>query len=91
MLLIVSPASTYSAGASPRSVGIMNEICGNEADDLDKMNRPSRALPQLVRSQRNVTAEEAVTNILYNTPPPSTEPFKRYVFSKLTMLDMTDW
>ena len=25
------------------------------------------------------TAEEAVTNILYNTPPPSLQPFKKYV------------
>ena len=24
------------------------------------------------------TAEEAVTNILYNTPPPSLQPFKKY-------------
>lgn len=27
---------------------------------------------------RSRTAEEAVTNILYNTPPPSAEPFKKY-------------
>jgi acetolactate synthase I/III small subunit len=26
---------------------------------------------------RSRTAEEAVTNILYNTPPPSLQPFKR--------------
>ena len=25
------------------------------------------------------SAEEAVTNILYNTPPPSLQPFKKYV------------
>lgn len=29
---------------------------------------------------REITAEEAVSNILYNTPPPSLQPFKRYVF-----------
>jgi hypothetical protein len=29
---------------------------------------------------RSRSAEEAVTNILYNTPPPSTEPFKKCVF-----------
>lgn len=28
---------------------------------------------------RSRTAEEAVTNILYNTPPPSLQPFKRCV------------
>jgi hypothetical protein len=27
---------------------------------------------------RSRTAEEAVTNILYNTPPPSLQPFKKY-------------
>ena len=26
---------------------------------------------------RSRTAEEAVTNILYNTPPPSLQPFKK--------------
>ena len=30
---------------------------------------------------RSRTAEEAVTNILYNTPPPSLQPFKKCVFS----------
>ena len=29
------------------------------------------------------TAEEAVTNILYNTPPPSLQPFKKYSISAL--------
>jgi hypothetical protein len=53
------------------------------ADHADKMKRPSRAMPHLVRPQRSVTAEEAVTNILYNTPPPSTEPFKRYAHPQL--------
>ena len=44
---------------------------------LDKMQETgSKRLPHLVR-QRHVSAEEAVTNILYNTPPPSTEPYKR--------------
>ncbi|EIW67638.1 hypothetical protein TREMEDRAFT_57495 [Tremella mesenterica DSM 1558] len=44
-----------------------------------KMHRPGRRLPHLVNTHpRNVSAEEAVTNILYNTPPPSTEPYKRH-------------
>ena len=30
---------------------------------------------------RSRTAEEAVTNILYNTPPPSLQPFKKCVYS----------
>lgn len=28
---------------------------------------------------RSRSAEEAVTNILYNTPPPSLQPFKKYI------------
>ncbi|QRW11388.1 acetolactate synthase, small (regulatory) subunit [Ceratobasidium sp. AG-Ba] len=32
---------------------------------------------------RSRTAEEAVTNILYNTPPPSSEPFKKHVLNCL--------
>lgn len=32
---------------------------------------------------RSRTAEEAVTNILYNTPPPSLQPFKKYSVSFL--------
>lgn len=30
---------------------------------------------------RERSAEEAVTNILYNTPPPSLQPYKKYVNS----------
>lgn len=33
---------------------------------------------------RSRTAEEAVTNILYNTPPPSLQPFKKYVYQPTT-------
>ncbi|CAE6335788.1 unnamed protein product [Rhizoctonia solani] len=32
---------------------------------------------------RSRTAEEAVTNILYNTPPPSNEPFKKHTLNCL--------
>ena len=32
---------------------------------------------------RSRTAEEAVTNILYNTPAPSLQPFKKYVVHSL--------
>ncbi|KAB5592857.1 Acetolactate synthase [Ceratobasidium theobromae] len=39
-------------------------------------------LPAL-STPRSRTAEEAVTNILYNTPPPSTEPFKKHVLNCL--------
>ncbi|KAG8855465.1 hypothetical protein FRB91_002112 [Serendipita sp. 411] len=41
--------------------------------------------PPLPKSDqpRSRSAEEAVTNILYNTPPPSTEPFKKHVLNCL--------
>ncbi|KAG2125985.1 small subunit of acetolactate synthase-domain-containing protein, partial [Suillus clintonianus] len=32
---------------------------------------------------RSRSAEEAVTNILYNTPPPSLQPFKKHIFNCL--------
>lgn len=44
----------------------------------DKMHRSGRRLPHLANAHpRAPSAEEAVTNILYNTPPPSSEPYKR--------------
>jgi len=42
-----------------------------------KSSHRSRPPPLPQSSPRNITAEEAVTNILYNTPPPSLEPFKK--------------
>lgn len=48
------------------------------------MHRPSARLPHLPRAHpRAPSAEEAVTNILYNTPPPSLEPFKRHLLNCL--------
>lgn len=38
---------------------------------------------------RSRTAEEAVTNILYNTPPPSLQPFKTLVFTS-NAVNLTD-
>ncbi|WVQ73389.1 acetolactate synthase, small subunit [Cryptococcus sp. DSM 104548] len=44
-----------------------------------KLHRHGKRLPHLVTQHpRYPSAEEAVTNILYNTPPPSAEPFKRH-------------
>jgi acetolactate synthase-1/3 small subunit len=50
-----------------------------------KMHRPARRLAHLATMShpRAASAEEAVTNILYNTPPPSTEPFKRHLLNCL--------
>nr|ODN89782.1 acetolactate synthase, small subunit [Cryptococcus depauperatus CBS 7855] len=44
-----------------------------------KLHKTGRRLPHLVTQHpRSPSAEEAVTNILYNTPPSSNEPFKRH-------------
>ncbi|TXT16005.1 hypothetical protein VHUM_00508 [Vanrija humicola] len=48
------------------------------------MHRPSARLPHLATAvPRAPSAEDAVTNILYNTPAPSTEPFKRHLLNCL--------
>jgi len=39
--------------------------------------------PPLPATERARSAEEAVTNILYNTPPPSTQPFKKHILNCL--------
>ncbi len=44
---------------------------------------PSMDLP------RSRTAEEAVTNILYNTPPPSLQPFKKWVTNVSSRISWT--
>ncbi|WWD18640.1 acetolactate synthase, small subunit [Kwoniella shandongensis] len=49
-----------------------------------KAHKSARRLPHLVTQHpRSPSAEEAVTNILYNTPPPSTEPYKRHLLNCL--------
>ncbi|KAG8887874.1 hypothetical protein FRB98_008840 [Tulasnella sp. 332] len=40
-------------------------------------------LPASYMPQGSRTAEEAVTNILYNTPPPSTQPYKKHILNCL--------
>jgi acetolactate synthase-1/3 small subunit len=44
-------------------------------------HRPPPPLPAMDLPRRS--AEEAVTNILYNTPPPSLQPFKKHVLNCL--------
>ncbi|WWC70912.1 acetolactate synthase, small subunit [Kwoniella pini CBS 10737] len=49
-----------------------------------KIHKTGRRLPHLVNpNPRTPSAEEAVTNILYNTPPPSNEPYKRHLLNCL--------
>jgi hypothetical protein len=46
--------------------------------DYKKFQRHRPPPLPAVELPRSRSAEEAVTNILYNTPPPSNEPFKKY-------------
>lgn len=47
-----------------------------------KLQHPHRKLPPLPHLDRPVMeAGEAVSNILYNTPPPSTQPFRRHILN----------
>ncbi|KZV82741.1 acetolactate synthase [Exidia glandulosa HHB12029] len=48
-----------------------------------KFSHRSRPPPLPQSTPRNISAEEAVTNILYNTPLPSLEPFKKHVLNCL--------
>lgn len=50
-----------------------------------KSKRGRRSPPPLPATDlpRERTAEEAVTNILYNTPPPSLQPYKKHVLNCL--------
>ncbi|QRW24150.1 hypothetical protein RhiXN_10474 [Rhizoctonia solani] len=52
---------------------------------LDYKSSQRRYPPPLPETSlpRSRTAEEAVTNILYNTPPPSNEPFKKHTLNCL--------
>lgn len=76
--LLQSPLTTAPA---PSTVCIHHfASCFGLPFHIDKLHKHGRRLPHLVTQHpRSPSAEEAVTNILYNTPPPSTEPFKRSV------------
>ncbi|KOS14049.1 acetolactate synthase [Malassezia pachydermatis] len=47
-----------------------------------KLSHPHRKLPPLPQLERPVMeAGVAVSNILYNTPPPSTQPYRRHILN----------
>ncbi|TIA83145.1 hypothetical protein E3P98_01021 [Wallemia ichthyophaga] len=50
-----------------------------------KLQHSPRSPPPLPAQEppRRWSAEESVKNILYNTPPPSTQPFKRHILNAL--------
>ncbi|KAH6914163.1 acetolactate synthase [Coprinopsis sp. MPI-PUGE-AT-0042] len=51
--------------------------------DYKKFQRHRPPPLPAVELPRSRSAEEAVTNILYNTPPPSNEPFKKHILNCL--------
>ncbi|WVQ85035.1 acetolactate synthase, small subunit [Cryptococcus sp. DSM 104549] len=76
---LIALAQRWASSAAPKGPTPPKPI-DDSTSALDyKLHRPARRLPHLVTQHpRSPSAEEAVTNILYNTPPPSTEPFKRH-------------
>ncbi|KAL1413146.1 acetolactate synthase, regulatory subunit [Vanrija albida] len=74
----LSTSATAHAGNKPKPIDDSTSALNY------KMHRPSARLPHLATAvPRAPSAEDAVTNILYNTPPPSTEPFKRHLLNCL--------
>lgn len=69
-----------AVSASLRSGAPRQPVDSTSAIDYKSTHR-SRPPPLPQSGPRNISAEEAVTNILYNTPPPSLEPFKKRVSS----------
>ncbi|EGG05198.1 uncharacterized protein MELLADRAFT_88275 [Melampsora larici-populina 98AG31] len=71
------PKPTQAASSSPKPT--------SSTSALDfKLAHPRRRPPPLpVIDPPRWSAEQAVTNILYNTPPPSVEPFNRHVLNCL--------
>ena len=66
-----------------------SSILRNDPDSASayeyKLSHSPRRPPPLPSQEppRRWSAEESVKNILYNTPPPSTEPFKRHILNAL--------
>ncbi|WVQ65608.1 acetolactate synthase, small subunit [Kwoniella botswanensis] len=73
-----APAQAAKTPAPPKPID-------DSTSALDyKIHKTARRLPHLVTpNPRTPSAEEAVTNILYNTPPPSNEPYKRHLLNCL--------
>ncbi|KAL7420769.1 acetolactate synthase, regulatory subunit [Cryptotrichosporon argae] len=76
----------FSSSSAPRAAGAgAPRPIDDSTSALDyKMHRPATRLGHLaIPHPRAPSAEEAVTNILYNTPAPSREPFKRHLLNCL--------
>jgi len=77
-----APSAPSHDGSSVRPPRLVED--STSAIDYKFSQRRSRPPPLPASSvPRNLSAEEAVTNILYNTPPPSDEPYKNHILNCL--------
>jgi hypothetical protein len=75
--LLSSTASLCSADQPPKPPRPIDD--STSALDYKRVQRTRPPPLPAMDLPRSRTAEEAVTNILYNTPPPSLQPFKKSV------------
>ncbi|KAI0316254.1 small subunit of acetolactate synthase-domain-containing protein [Amylostereum chailletii] len=78
---LLSSTRRVLSGAPPRPPPPIDDSTSALDYKISNRVRPP-PLPKM-DLPRSRTAEEAVTNILYNTPPPSLQPFKKHVLNCL--------
>ncbi|WRT67949.1 acetolactate synthase, small subunit [Kwoniella shivajii] len=80
-----SLAVRWSSTTAPAKGPAAPKSIDDSTSALDyKIHKTARRLPHLATpNPRTPSAEEAVTNILYNTPAPSNEPYKRHLLNCL--------
>ena len=86
-LMRSSSSAWHTAGRALRVMRLYSTAKGHDrltstSAMEHKLQHPHRKLPPLPHLDRPVMeAGEAVSNILYNTPPPSTQPFRRHILN----------
>ncbi|KAH7926506.1 acetolactate synthase [Leucogyrophana mollusca] len=75
----------FSGSAAPKNASKPPRPIDDSTSALDYKTAQRARPPPLPAMDlpRSRTAEEAVTNILYNTPPPSLQPFKKHILNCL--------
>ncbi|KAG9005873.1 hypothetical protein FRB90_010172 [Tulasnella sp. 427] len=76
----VTPLVRHSSSNPPKSIEDSTSALDYKSVS-QRRTRPPPLPSSYVPHSR--TAEEAVTNILYNTPPPSTQPYKKHILNCL--------
>ncbi|RXW23332.1 hypothetical protein EST38_g2498 [Candolleomyces aberdarensis] len=61
----------------------ISEAEGTDTQEANEYAALARAVLKNCRASRSRSAEEAVTNILYNTPPANLQPFKKHILNCL--------